>query len=151
MDKEKLDKPLYCTNCKSEFTIEDFGGEPYDTPLEDIVDYCCLEKLKKELELLYKVDKMYRDYPESRDKMTPQHINNLSLKPNEEEIKLWTNEDKVLEKYLLTKSFDLEYRIKHLERNIKEDDSKPVVCTRCGKGIIVFKEGRLSDYEPKLT
>lgn len=71
MNKGKSNMPLYCTNCKVEFTVEYFGGEPYDTPLEEIVDYCSIERLKEELQLLNKIEQMYKDYPESRKKMVP--------------------------------------------------------------------------------
>ncbi|MBK1812674.1 hypothetical protein JHL18_18805 [Clostridium sp. YIM B02505] len=149
--ENKLDTPLYCTNCRAEFSIEQFGGDPYESPLEEIIDYCCLEKLKQELQLLYKTERMYHDYPQSRNKMITRNNSDASDRPSSEEIKLWTNGDKILEKFLLTTSFNLEKRKSYVERCIKEEEVEPIMCTKCGGGIIVFKEGRLEDFEPKLT
>ena len=94
---------------------------------------------------------MYNNYPQSKSKMAPRSGNNSDEVPSVEEIKLWTDGDKMLETFLLTTSFNLEKRKSYVETCIKEEVVEPVICTKCESGIIIFKEGRLRDYEPKLT
>lgn len=98
MARKILDTPLYCKECGVEFTIDEFGGDPFTSPFEDIIDYGSLIGLKKELQLLYKVKQMYEVYPESKEKMTEIFYHNENIIPNKEEIELWTNGDKEMQK-----------------------------------------------------
>lgn len=149
MDKEKTNTPLYCTHCKSEFTVEDFGGEPFDTPLEVIVDYCTVERVKGELILLNKTEEMYNEFPESEGKMRPKLERDAD--PTDEEIKLWTKGNKSLEEFLFRTYFDLKRRKSYVEKFIKDETVDPIICPKCKNGIIIFKDGELRNYEPKLT
>lgn len=152
--KEDLDFPLYCTNCREDFTAENFlnkADEPYLHQLERIVDFCLLERLKQELQQLNKVEKMYCEFPESKDKMVPHIFLGENSPPTSKEIELWTNGDKQLEEFLLTTSFKLDVRKSYVEKSIEEENIEPVICPKCKNGVIIFKEGRLREFEPKLT
>lgn len=149
INKEKTNTPLHCTHCKSEFTVEDFGGEPFDTPLEVIVDYCSIERLKEELIFLNKTEQMYNEFPESKTKMCSKSQRDID--PTDEEIKVWTKGDKLFEKLLFTRTFNLERRKSYVEKCIQEEIIDPIICPKCKKGIIIFKDEELRNYEPKLT
>lgn len=154
MKKKNLNFPLYCVNCKEKFSTETFlniDAEPYLNQLEQIIDYCLYERLKQELEFLIKAEEMYIEFPESKEKMVPKIFLRNNSAPTSEEIKLWTKGDKKLEEFLLTSYFNQETRKSYVEQCIKEEYVEPVICPKCRKGTIVFEEGRLSEYEPKLT
>lgn len=146
MGANKLDKPLQCSNCGEEYLIKRFRSQ-----LPRIVEYCLLVKLKKEMEILNKVEKMYTLFPESRERLVPKWALGGKKSPSVDEIRLWTHGDKVLESFLLSKDFDLEARRQSVEKMIeKAGDLSPIPCPNCGVGVVVFKEGRLDDFMPKL-
>ncbi|MCX7923146.1 MAG: hypothetical protein N3B21_14230 [Clostridia bacterium] len=147
MDKVKNNKPLYCSNCGEEFPVEPFGEK-----LEQIIDFCSMQELKEELNILHKVEEMYLQYPESKSKMVPLWKLGSELVPTDEEIVKWTQGDKALAEFLLTKSFDLNARKRFVEKSLVDDESiEPLSCPQCSVGIVHFKDGRLREFEPKLS
>lgn len=147
MDKVKTDKPLYCSNCGEEFPVEAFGEK-----LEQIIDFCSMKELKEELKILHKVEEMYRQYPESKSKMVPVWKLGSGSAPTDGEIEMWTQGNKALTEFLLTKSFDLNARKRFVEKSLVDDESiEPLSCPKCGVGIVYFKDGQLREFEPKFS
>jgi hypothetical protein len=142
-----IDYPLICSKCKKVFKGDFFGNR-----IDNIIDFCQTEKMKEELELLSKTEKMYNDYPDSKKRMISKWELGGVLPPTEEEIKQWTNGDSLLAEYLLTSSFDVIKRRKLIESDLKSKKRvRPVKCPVCKTGLICFKNDSLNDFLPKLT
>ena len=143
---DNMEKALYCINCSAEFSAEQFGEK-----LEQVIDYYFVLELKKELELLSKVEEMYRKYPESKNKMVPLREISKQTAPTNEEIEYWTKGNKPLADYLLTKSINIDARKKFVEKILEDEGLEPLLCPVCKKGIISFKDGKYKGFETKLS
>ena|GEM_PF-2638578 len=114
-----------------------------------MIDYCIFNELKETLRILDRVEEMYREFPESVEKLTPTNQSELSIR--QKDINKWTKGDVSVYKFLTTTYFNLEACRKNIEgKLVLYNNVKPVMCPLCKSGVIIFKEGRLQEFKPKF-